>query len=102
MRLPAEHLRRFWTMLAHLHGQLWNGSQLARNLGISPPTARHYLDILSDKFGLAPRITRGYHEALRDLDIAVGKVVYSGNDDYAMTNDAHATSLAQAISESGS
>jgi predicted AAA+ superfamily ATPase len=197
MRLPAEHLRRFWTMLAHLHGQLWNSSQLARNLSISPPTARHYLDVLSDtfmvrilpphhanlgkrlvkspkvylrdsgllhsllgisrledllahpavgaswegfvvehligharersrasfyrtstgaeldlliergsqidawevKFGLAPRITRGYHEALRDLDLPSGNVVYSGTDGYAMASDARATGLAEAIAD---
>lgn len=50
IRVPATQLRRFWTMLAHLHGQLWNGSQIAAGLGISPPTARNYLDILHDTF----------------------------------------------------
>lgn len=50
IRVPAIQLRRFWTMLAHLNGQLWNASQIAGNLGISPPTARHYLDILEDTF----------------------------------------------------
>ncbi|MDH4101357.1 MAG: ATP-binding protein [Nitrospirota bacterium] len=50
IRVPAIQLRRFWTMLAHLNGQLWNASQIAGSLGISPPTARHYLDILEDTF----------------------------------------------------
>ncbi len=50
IQIPAAHLRRFWTMLAHLHGQLWNASHLAQSLGISPPTARHYLDILEGTF----------------------------------------------------
>jgi predicted AAA+ superfamily ATPase len=46
IRVPAATLRRFWTMLAHYHGQIWNASELARALGSSEPTARRYLDIL--------------------------------------------------------
>ena len=37
-------------MLAHLHGQLWNASAVASSLGISAPTARHHLDILTSTF----------------------------------------------------
>lgn len=37
-------------MLAHVHGQLWNASKIAESLGVSPPTVRHYLDILQDTF----------------------------------------------------
>jgi len=47
-RVPAVRLRRFWKMISHCHGQLWNGSRIAASLGISPPVARHYLDILED------------------------------------------------------
>jgi predicted AAA+ superfamily ATPase len=43
-------LRRFWTMLAHVHGGLWNASAIAGSMGVTAPTARHYLDILSDTF----------------------------------------------------
>lgn len=50
IRIPAIQLRRFWTMLAHMHGKIWNASQIANSLGVSPPTARNYLDILSDSF----------------------------------------------------
>ena len=50
IRVPALQLRRFWTMLAHSHGQIWNASKVAGSLGISAPTAKHYLDILSDTF----------------------------------------------------
>jgi hypothetical protein len=42
--IPAETLRRCWTMLAHYHGQVWNAAQLARSLGTSEKTARRYLD----------------------------------------------------------
>lgn len=47
-RLPAETLRRFWTMLAHHQGGLLNVAQLARNLGVDPKTAASYLDLLVD------------------------------------------------------
>jgi hypothetical protein len=44
--IPAETLRRFWTMVAHYHAQIWSGAEFARSLGVSEPTARRYLDIL--------------------------------------------------------
>lgn len=47
-RIPAETLRRLWTMLAHNQGGLLNVSQLARNLAISSPTASHYIDLMVD------------------------------------------------------
>lgn len=50
IRLPAMTLRRFWMMLCHYHGQLWNGAELARAFGMSEKTVRHYLDILTGTF----------------------------------------------------
>ncbi len=50
LRIPAPALRRFWTMLAHFHGQVWNGSELARSLGTGEENTRRYLDILSGSF----------------------------------------------------
>lgn len=50
LNIPAATLRRFWTMTAHFHGQIWNAADLARSLGASEPTARRYLDILSSTF----------------------------------------------------
>lgn len=50
INLPALTLRRFWTMLAHYHGQTWNGSELARALGVSDKTVSRYLDILAGTF----------------------------------------------------
>jgi len=50
INIPAYTLLRFWTMLAHYHGQVWNGAELARSLGISQPTVRRYLDILTGVF----------------------------------------------------
>lgn len=59
IRVPTGPMRRFWQMLAHLHGQLWNASDVARSLGVSAPTVNHYLAILEDTF-LARRL-QPYH-----------------------------------------
>lgn len=48
VRIPATTMRRFWTMLAHYHGQTWNGAELARAVGVSQPTVGRYLDALTD------------------------------------------------------
>lgn len=48
--IPASAMRRFWTMLAHYHGQILNASELARSMGGSDKTARSYLDILTGTF----------------------------------------------------
>ena len=49
VRVPAETLRRFWHMLAHLQGQMFNASQLGLSLGgASHTTATRYLDVLVD------------------------------------------------------
>jgi len=48
VRVPAIALLRFWSMLAHYHGQLWNAAEPARALGVSPLTCRRYLDLLTD------------------------------------------------------
>jgi uncharacterized protein len=50
LRVPSHALRRFWTMLAHYHGQLWNAADLARSMGVGENAVRHYLDILSGAF----------------------------------------------------
>ncbi|MCP4896770.1 MAG: ATP-binding protein, partial [bacterium] len=50
VRTPASELRRFWQMLAHVHGQLHNASDLARSLGVAAPTVNRYLGILEDTF----------------------------------------------------
>lgn len=50
IRIPAVSLRRFWTMVAHYHGQIWNAAEFARSLGSKEDTARRYLDILSGTY----------------------------------------------------
>ena len=50
IQIPATAMRRFWTMLAHYHGQTWNASELGRAMGLSDKTVRGYLDILTGAF----------------------------------------------------
>lgn len=47
VQVPPETLRRFWLMIAHYHGQIWNGAELARAFGVSGATVRRYLDLLT-------------------------------------------------------
>jgi hypothetical protein len=50
INIPAVAMRRFWTMLAHYHGQTWNGAEMGRSMGLSDKTVRSYLDILTGTF----------------------------------------------------
>jgi uncharacterized protein len=70
--IPASALLRFWTMLAHYHGNIWNAAEPARSLGVSQPTVRSYLDLLSGLFmvrQLAP-----WHENLGKRQVKAPKV----------------------------
>jgi len=48
--ISSDTLRRFWTMLAHYHGQIWNASEFARSFGVADTTIRRYLDLLTSTF----------------------------------------------------
>jgi len=72
IRIPSIQLRRFWTMLAHCHGQLWNASKIAGSLGVSAPTVRRYLDILEDTFIV--RQLQPYHTNTKKRLIKAPKV----------------------------
>jgi len=50
LRVPPATLRRFWTMLAHHHGGIWNAAELARSMGTGEVAVRHHVDILSGAF----------------------------------------------------
>ena len=50
LKIPAKSLSRFWGMLAHYHGQIFNASEVGRSLGVSDHTAQRYLDLLSGTF----------------------------------------------------
>jgi uncharacterized protein len=44
--IPSTSLYRFWSLLAHYHGQIWNNAEAARTLNVGEATARRYLDLL--------------------------------------------------------
>ncbi len=50
VRIPSPVMRRFWTMLAHYHGQTWNAAEIGRSLGQSDKTVRSYLDTLTETY----------------------------------------------------
>ncbi|MBF0406161.1 MAG: ATP-binding protein [Candidatus Riflebacteria bacterium] len=50
LKIPAVAMRKFWTMLAHYHGQIWSASDLSRSLGLSDHTIKRYLDLLTGTF----------------------------------------------------
>jgi hypothetical protein len=72
--VPAQALLRFWTMLAHYHGQVWNGAELARSLGVSQPTVRRYLDTLTGLFMV--RQLQPWHANLGKRQIKACKVYF--------------------------
>jgi uncharacterized protein len=50
MNVPAPAIYRFWAMLAHFHGQVWNAADPARSLGVNESTVRRYLDWLTQAY----------------------------------------------------
>ena len=70
--IPSETLRRFWTMVAHYHGQVWNAADFARSLGTSENTARRYLDILAGAYVV--RVLPPWFENIRKRQVKAPKV----------------------------
>lgn len=70
--IPSETLRRFWTMVAHYHGQVWNAAEFARSLGASENTARRYLDILSGAYMV--RVLPPWFENLKKRQVKAPKI----------------------------
>ena len=71
---PSAALLRFWTMLAHYHGQTWNAAEPARALGVSEPTVRRYLDILSGVFMV--RQLPPWHANLKKRQVKAPKIYF--------------------------
>ena len=70
----ANAMRRFWTMLAHLHGNIFNASDLARSLDVSAPTVRRYLDILTGTFMI--RTLSPWHANIRKRQVKAPKLYF--------------------------
>lgn len=72
VRVAATALWRFWTMLAHYHGQTWNSAEFARSMGVGESTVRRYLDLLSDAFMV--RQLQPWHANIRKRQVKSPKV----------------------------
>jgi len=72
VRIAATALQRFWTMVAHYHGQVWNAAEPARALGVSESTTRRYLDLLTDAFMI--RQLQPYYANLKKRQVKSPKV----------------------------
>lgn len=74
VRATPSALLRFWTMLAHYHGQTWNASEPARALGVSEPTARSYLDLLEGVFMV--RVLQPWYANLKKRQVKSPKIYF--------------------------
>lgn len=72
IRIGATTLRRFWNMLAHYHGNIWNSSEFARSFGVADTTVRNYLDLLTD--ALVIRQLQPWHENISKRQVKSPKV----------------------------
>jgi predicted AAA+ superfamily ATPase len=70
--IAADTMRRFWTMLAHHHAQLWNASEIGRSFGVADTTVRNYLDKLTD--ALVVRQLKPWHENLGKRQVKSPKI----------------------------
>jgi len=74
IRVPPLTLRRFWMMLAHYHGQLFNASELGKSLGVAHTTVARYLDILAGT--LMVRLLQPWLENIRKRQIKTPKIYF--------------------------
>lgn len=70
--ISSETMRRFWTMLAHYHGQVWNASEFGRSFGVADTTVRGYLDRLTAT--LVVRQLQPWHENIAKRHVKSSKV----------------------------
>jgi uncharacterized protein len=70
--IPAGTLERFWAMLAHYHGQIWNASEFGRSFGVSHHVMRRYLEALQSTFMV--RVLRPYAANIRKRQVKSPKI----------------------------
>lgn len=74
IKIAAPAMRRFWTMLSHYHGQVWNASRIAVALGLTDKTVRSYLDLLTETYML--RQLQPWHENLHKRQVKSPKIYF--------------------------
>jgi predicted AAA+ superfamily ATPase len=68
----TQSMYRFWAMLAHGHGQIWNASEIGRSMGLADTTVRSYLDKMADAFVM--RQLQPWHENLGKRQVKAPKI----------------------------
>src|SRR3989304_1720387 len=76
VNVAAETMRRFWTMLAHHHAQLWNASEFGRSFGVADTTVRGYLDKLAA--ALVGRRRKPWHENVGKRQVRAPRLYVRG------------------------
>lgn len=74
LNIPAQQMRRFWLMLAHYHGQIFNGNEIGKSLGISAHMVRKYVDVLAGTFMI--RILQPWFENLKKRQVKSPKIYF--------------------------
>jgi hypothetical protein len=74
IRISPTAMRKFWTMLAHYHGQTWNASRIAGSMGVNDKTVRSYLDILSETYMV--RQLQPWHENIGKRQVKSPKLYF--------------------------
>lgn len=74
VQIPAVMMRRFWMMLSHYHGNIFNASEIARSLSISDITVKRYLDILAGTFMV--RQLQPWHENIGKRQVKSPKIYF--------------------------
>jgi len=78
--IPTMQLRRFWMILCHYHGGIFNASELGKSLGVSHHTAKNYLDILEGTFMV--RVLQPWHENLKKRQVKTPKIYFRDSGIY--------------------
>jgi predicted AAA+ superfamily ATPase len=73
--IRSSTLRRFWTMLAHYHGQIWNASEFGRSFGVADTTVRNYLDLMTS--AMVVRQLLPWHENISKRQVKSPKTYIS-------------------------
>ncbi|NQY73529.1 MAG: ATP-binding protein [Candidatus Margulisbacteria bacterium] len=74
LQIPSHSMGRFWRMLAHYHGQIFNASEIGKSLGVSHVTAQRYLDILTGTFMI--RSLKPWFENMKKRQVKMPKIYF--------------------------
>jgi len=112
--IRSTTLRRFWTMLAHYHGQILNTSEFSRSFGVADTTVRNYLDLMEldllivrgqKRLGFefkrtsAPKITTSMRSALADLKLQSLDIIHAGDCTFQLDKRVRAVSFSRVLTD---